>query len=302
MALFDVVIPTYNNLLGLQKCLNSILQQKFDDYKVWICVDGSTDGTLTFLKDFCTLHPRFSFLEHADHQNKGRAVNRNQVLTHLSAPFTLFVDGDVICEPSLLAHHYAILNKDPALISIGSTDWLNHDSNIWARYIMSRGVAKHKHLEIVPYQYFTTQNVAMRSSYFLEEGGLDSNFKLYGGEDTELAYRIFKNYNAQFIFNKAAIVSTESDKTLEQALELLETFGRTNLTYIAQKHPQCSEIFYLHLLKGTDIKARVYRAILSPFIYFFSFWISKLQLNQLSLYTISFCVAYRIKKGFRAHF
>lgn len=302
MALFDIVIPTYNNLLGLQKCLNSILEQKLDDYKVWICVDGSTDGTITFLKSFCEQNEKFAFLEHSDQQNKGRAANRNQALPHLSAEFTLFLDGDVVCEPNLLTNHYAVLKEDSTLISIGSTDWLNHDSNVWARYIMSRGVAKHKHLEIVPYQYFTTQNVAMKSSYFLKESGLDSDFKLYGGEDTELAYRIFKNYNANFIFNKSAIVSTESDKTLEQALELLETFGRINLTYIARKHPQCSEIFYLDLLKGTNIKARAYRAILNPFLYFFAFWISKLQLYQLSLSAISFCVAYRIKKGFRSCF
>jgi glycosyltransferase involved in cell wall biosynthesis len=293
MALFDIVIPTYNNLLGLQKCLNSILQQKFDDYKVWICVDGSTDGTSAFLELFCQQNEKFSFLEHSDRQNKGRAINRNQVLPYLSAPFTLFIDGDVVCDSSLLAAHYAVLQEDSSQISIGFTDWVNHDANIWARYIKSRGVAKHKHLELVPYQYFTTQNVAMKTFFFVQEGGLDPSFKLYGGEDTELAYRIF---------NKRAVVSTESDKTLEQALQLLETFGKTNLSYIAQKHPQCSEIFYLDLLKGTDIKARAFRAILNPFMYFFAFAISKLQLKRLSLYTISFCVAYRIKKGFRSSY
>ncbi len=302
MALFDIVIPTYNNLLGLQKCLSSILQQKLDDYKVWICVDGSTDGTVAFLEHFCAQNQKFFFLEHQDRQNKGRAINRNQVLPYLSATFTLFIDGDVVCDSSLLTSHYAVLNENSSHISIGFTNWVNHDANIWAKYIKSRGVAKHKDLELVPYQYFTTQNVAMKTSFFVQEGGLDPSFKLYGGEDTELAYRIFKNYSAKFIFNKKAVVSTESDKTLKQALQLLETFGRINLTYIAQKHPQCSEIFYLDLLKRTDLKARAYRAILNPFMYFFAFWISRLQLKQLSLYTISFCVAYRIKKGFRSSY
>lgn len=297
MPVIDIILPTYNNCEGLKECINSIQNQSFKDFHVWICVDGSTDDTVPFLEDFCSKNAQFSFLQHLDHKNHGRAQNRNQALPHLKAPYTLFLDGDAVADPELLSQHYQTLLGHPECVSLGYTNWTNQADNVWAAYISTRGVAKHHNKDIVPYQYFTTQNTAIKTSYFTDLGGFDPHFVLYGGEDTEFAYRLQQQYQPHFVFCKDAQIHTTADKSLCQALDLLETFGRFNLKYIAQKHPECGEIFYLNLLKGKSLKAVLFRAFLNDFTYQVAIRATKLLPQSIAILWINICVAYKIKKG-----
>lgn len=302
MPTFDVVIPTYNNLEALKLCLDSLLKQNFKDFKAYVCVDGSTDNTVPYLQSFCASNQQFSWLEYSDRKNRGRSQNRNQILDKISAEYLLFIDADVVCDPNLLQNHYQVLNEFPNSVSLGFVNWMNKEHNLWANYISSRGIGKHNHMDDVPYQYFTTQNTAFKSDCFLKLQGFDPHFREYGGEDTELSFRIYKNFHSKFIFNKKAKVSTESDKSLDQALDLLETFGRENLNYIATKHPDCTKIFHLSLLKGQDLKSILFRSILNLKIYNMSLFIAKHAVKPLSVKFINLCVAYRIKKGFESSY
>lgn len=299
MHAIDVILPTYNNCEGLKECIKSLQNQSFKDFHVWVCVDGSTDGTVAFLQEFCSSNSQFSFLQHADRQNHGRAQNRNQALPQLQAPYTLFLDGDAIADPALLSQHYQTLQKHPEAVSLGYTHWANQKENLWAAYISTRGVAKHHNNDKVPYQYFTTQNTALKTSYFVELGGFDPHFVLYGGEDTEFAYRLQQRYHPLFIYSKEAQILTTADKTLAQALDLLETFGRLNLRYIAQKHPKCGDIFYLKLLKDNTLKAMLFKTFLNSATYHVALTIAKLFPRKIAVLWINICVAYRIKEGFK---
>ena len=52
--MFDisVIIPTYNRAKLLKHCLNSLREQNFKNFDVFVCDDGSTDETLTVVEDF----------------------------------------------------------------------------------------------------------------------------------------------------------------------------------------------------------------------------------------------------------
>jgi glycosyltransferase involved in cell wall biosynthesis len=49
MAAVAVITPTYNNLPELRQCLKALSQQTYTDFVAYVCVDGSTDGTLEYL-------------------------------------------------------------------------------------------------------------------------------------------------------------------------------------------------------------------------------------------------------------
>ena len=50
--MISVIIPVYNAEQYIKRCLNSVLNQTFNDYEIIMVNDGSTDGSLEILKKY----------------------------------------------------------------------------------------------------------------------------------------------------------------------------------------------------------------------------------------------------------
>ena len=100
--LFSIVIPTYNNLDELRRCLAALDRLENRDFEVLVGVDGSTDGTRDFLESYAPKFP-FYHLYHPGGVNQGRSATRNLALGQLSGKYTLFLDSDMEAAPDLLA-------------------------------------------------------------------------------------------------------------------------------------------------------------------------------------------------------
>ena len=76
--LVSVVIPTYNRLPILKKCLFALESQIFRyeqyDYEIVIVDDGSTDGTINWLKNNIQKFPHLKLFEQS---HGGPALGRN---------------------------------------------------------------------------------------------------------------------------------------------------------------------------------------------------------------------------------
>ena len=300
MALFTIVIPTYNNRAQLENCLRSILTIDSIDYKVVVCDNGSTDGTIEFLKDFVKQHPSFIFSEHPDKQNKGRAANRNQAIPFTDSEYVLFLDSDAEVSKDILTEHAKVLTANPNAVSIGKAVYSNASTNVWAAYLSKRGHGKYKHLETADYKYFNTQNAALPSKFFKELAGFDPNMFFYGGDDIEFGCRLRKTFHPLFIVNDKALVYSEMDKTLSKALEQFEEYGKYNLPYTIQKHPGDDDIFHFHLYLNNNLKSRFFRFILNDFFGNVLSFLMKISPSFLQVHIINYQVALAIKKGLLA--
>lgn len=245
MLVFDIVIPTYNNLGELQKCLESLDTQTFTQFKVWIAIDGSTDGTLEYLSS-----KRFSFpsgwLEHSDKTNHGRAATRNLALPYLTASYVLFLDSDLTVQRDFIHAHYTALSRG-YVISLGQIKYKR--GNIWAEYDMTRGMNRFKNnLAEIPAKYILTGNVSMPASLFFKLNGFDEAINTYGGEDTELGCRIQKEPGVKVLFNKQAVAEGVMDKPLSFALQQREAFAKQGLRYLLNKHPWAKDVFQINFL------------------------------------------------------
>ncbi len=238
MFLFSVVIPTYNNLEELKNCLASFENQTIKDFEIIVCVDGSTDGTIEYLTS-SIFSFRIRIFEHKDKKNHGRATTRNLVLNKLNSKFVLFIDSDTTATHNLIEEHYNLLQNQTKIISLGSIFYTNEKKNLVAYYLNQRGKNNNKHLdELIP-QYFTTQNFALSVDDFNYTQGFDEIYdQSYGGEDTEYAIRITKNFGYKIINNNKAIVYSIMDKTPEKLLIQMHNFGYTNLNLLIKTYPE----------------------------------------------------------------
>ena len=62
--MWSIIIPTYNRLPILQKCLQAMESQDFSQpYEIVVIDDGSTDGTVEFLQSHASDFPHVRLFE-----------------------------------------------------------------------------------------------------------------------------------------------------------------------------------------------------------------------------------------------
>lgn len=99
----SVIIPVYNTSIYLRQCLDSVLNQDFEDYEV-ICVnDGSTDNSLDILREY---EEKSSKIKVINQINSGVAKTRNTGLKNASGDFLAFLDSDDFIKENYLSKLY----------------------------------------------------------------------------------------------------------------------------------------------------------------------------------------------------
>ena len=91
MSCVSVIIPVYNTSKYLSECLDSVINQSFEDLEI-ICVnDGSTDGSLEILNDYRSRDSRIRVMTQ---ENQGLSSARNTGLANSTGEYVLFLDSD----------------------------------------------------------------------------------------------------------------------------------------------------------------------------------------------------------------
>ncbi len=104
----SVIIPTYNRLPILQKCVKAITEQTWTEdlglkgYEVIIVDDGSTDGTLAWLQVTAASLPHLKCLQQ---EHCGPAAARNLGLQHAQGEWIIFIDSDLVVTAGFIEAH-----------------------------------------------------------------------------------------------------------------------------------------------------------------------------------------------------
>ena len=96
--LISIIIPVYNRMDYLGECLNSVLNQTYQNLEIILIDDGSSDGTLELCKQYGEKDSRIVLIA-ANHGGVSKA--RNLGLDAAKGSFILFVDSDDVLHPSL---------------------------------------------------------------------------------------------------------------------------------------------------------------------------------------------------------
>lgn len=86
----SIIVPVYNAEQYMEKCLNSILKQTFEDFELIIIDDGSRDNSLKILKKFKNLEKVRIYSQN----NSGPSVTRNKGIEKANGEYIVFIDID----------------------------------------------------------------------------------------------------------------------------------------------------------------------------------------------------------------
>jgi glycosyltransferase involved in cell wall biosynthesis len=108
--MISIIIPVYNQSNKLDKCLESIKNQTFNNYEIIIVNDGSKDKLAEiYEKHKSDLGLKLDLISQ---DNKGANAARNFGLANSKGEFIIFCDADIQMKPQMLMAMYDSLDKN----------------------------------------------------------------------------------------------------------------------------------------------------------------------------------------------
>jgi glycosyltransferase involved in cell wall biosynthesis len=230
---FSVVIPTYNRKPILEKCLKALENQQYSDYEIVVVDDGSTDGTVDWLKNNATQFPHVRLF---CQNHLGAAAARNFGVDQARGDTIVFIDSDLVVTPIFLKAHAESLIQGQQVLG---NDRLFTYGRVINTCNFEDPTSEPYKLTDFSAAYFATGNVAIARHWLIEVGLFDTGFQQYGWEDLELGVRL-KNQGLTLIKCPEAVgYHWHPAFSLDQIPSMIDKEfqrGRMGIVFY-QKHP-----------------------------------------------------------------
>ena len=267
----SVVVPTHGKRDLLERCLASLAVQEGPPTFEVVVVDDGADPELGRHVEGLAHDLDVRVVHHAE--NRGRSATRNTGIAESTGDRVIFLDGDMAVVPRFLASHAELHGPDVVVLgNIRTAPEIPRSA--FVEYIDSRGVKKTVVGEDIPARYFMTGNSSVDRALLDRAGGFDEEFDEYGGEDTEMGYRLGA-HGGVFRYAAAAVSWHLDLNSVPRMARRLRRYGERMLPILVRKVPESRRELHLDLAEGVrrgDGPGRVLAKLLVSLTCRRSFW------------------------------
>lgn len=166
-----------------------------------------------------------------------RPAARNRGWQETSAPLSFISDGDIRFPSDILRKHLEMHREGRGDIIMGAriNAW-KKDSTPWQKWFDTRAMGNREAGRFYP-RYFITGNLSLPTGLLESAGGFDPRISRYGGEDTELGFRLAR-LGVTFYWNPDLRVDHLDTVTVRDHSRKMIEYGSSGLKYTLQKIPE----------------------------------------------------------------
>ena len=224
----SVVIPVYNNPVGLKKVLSSLVEQDFprDQYDIIVADNGSTDNTLDVAKKY--IQDYSGIIKYVEENTiKSSYASRNKGIEIAKGEVIAFTDSDCIPAVGWLSRGYDSLIENKASMVAGKIEFTfkNSKPNIWEYFDAAGKLNQKSYVENAGFG--TTANLFVRNEMFYNYGLFLSD--LESGGDYEFGRRLTQS-GESLVYCENALVFHPARATFRDKLNKSKRVAR------GQKH------------------------------------------------------------------
>lgn len=267
---FSIIIPVYNVSAFLEDCLNSIIQQTYNNFEI-ICInDGSTDNSLEILEKFAQKDKRIKIFTQ---KNQGVSVARNLGLDKAKGEYILFCDADDIFKSNLCFEVAAKIEQThDDVIAYGHENYIDNILDEVCYSSITKLLKKETLKEWLNLQVFVWEKAFKRS--FIEEKNIRFPVGIKNAEDLVFCLRVYFS-GAKYSLIEKALYEYQKERNgkstftnpdgIKNDTAAYVYFCQTDLFKSLSKKEQrevtnffiCGSISYLKKLRNTEHRERV---------------------------------------------
>ena len=220
MKQVTIILPVYNAENYVGRCIDSIINQTYEDFEIMVINDGSTDSSYEILKEYEKKYPDKIIL--INQENKGVSKTRNESIKRANSKYIMFVDNDDYLDKDYIETYVKAIETGESDIVVGGFRRPNEEGKIikelklqneeWSKFMIMTPWAK-----IYKRQYLLDNDIE-----FLENNiGEDNYFNLKAFLMTKKIVTLkYVGYN--WFFNTKSVSNTRQKNIKDiQVYELL---------------------------------------------------------------------------------
>lgn len=116
MPKISIIIPIYNVEKYLKKCLDSVINQTFQDTEIILVNDGSPDNSQIIVNEYKKKYPKK--IKFYIKENGGLSSARNYGLKYAKGEYILFIDSDDYIDCTMVEKLYSSIEKNHSDIAM----------------------------------------------------------------------------------------------------------------------------------------------------------------------------------------
>jgi glycosyltransferase involved in cell wall biosynthesis len=240
--ILSIIIPCFNSEATLDTTLESVLNQKYQNWEAIIVNDGSTDGTEEIALHWINKDDRFKYFTK---QNEGLGKTRNFAINKSCGILILPLDSDNQVEESFVQDAISIFETDPNIgVVYGHAQYFGKKNGFWK-------VEEYKLEKMLVHNYIDACAI-YKKKFWEEVGGYDEKMPYQGHEDWEFWIALGNLSVVFYHLNKIAFKYFVSENTMSQLFT--NEIILQNQDYIVEKYSrQYHEQYTKAIFRTLDI-------------------------------------------------
>ncbi len=222
--LISVIVPCYNQAQYLDECLQSVLDQTFQDWECIIVNDGSPDHTEEVAKKWVEKDSRFKYL---DKENGGLSSARNAGIAEAKGEWILPLDADDYIASNYLYDAHIHFENDDLKVIYGRAEKFGALNEPWD--------LKPFNLHNLAQQNVIYCSALYRKKDWVEIGRYDEQMKS-GLEDWEFWIRMLKDRGRALCLPEVCFYYRIKDTSMLTGLLSMNLQKQAVFKYVEKKH------------------------------------------------------------------
>ena len=116
----SIITASYNYEKYIIETIDSIINQKYENWELIIVDDGSNDNSLSVINDYIARDERIQLYTHENNKNKGLSETIKLALSKCSGDYIAFLESDDIWDENNLSEKIKIIKQHPDIAIISN--------------------------------------------------------------------------------------------------------------------------------------------------------------------------------------